>query len=92
MLALATGCSKSNQDGNLYNPTAADVTANATLEELQQGRTIYVDNCGKCHGLYSPDSYTPTQWKSIISNMAPQAHLTSTQTTLVLKYVCRGKQ
>jgi len=45
-------CSKSSTDSSsLYTPTNADVTASATLLDLQQGRTLYINNCGRCHGL-----------------------------------------
>ena len=73
-----------------YVPVASDATANATLVELQQGRTIYVNSCGACHGLYSPDSYSVSNWKSIMASMATKAGLTAAQTTLVTKYVSRG--
>jgi mono/diheme cytochrome c family protein len=75
---------------SLYVPVASDATANATLAELQQGRTIYMNSCGSCHGLNSPDSYSASNWKSIVANMAPKAGLTAAQTTLVTKYVSRG--
>jgi mono/diheme cytochrome c family protein len=93
ILFAIDSCNKTNPDiGSLYTPTSADVTAKATLQELQQGRTLYINNCSICHGLYSPDSYTPTQWKSILSSMAPRTDMTSSQIQLVTKYVCRGKQ
>lgn len=91
-LSLIFGsCSKSSDTGNLYTPTSADVTASATLTDLQQGRTLYINNCGACHNLYSPDSYSVTQWKNIMNSMAPKTSMTSSQDTLVLKYVTRGK-
>jgi hypothetical protein len=96
MLVLFTlfgSCDKNNVDtSSLYVLTSADVTANATLEELQQGRTLYVNNCSNCHGLYSPDKYSPTQWKSILSSMAPNTSMSASEVQLVTKYVCRGKQ
>ncbi len=73
----------------LYIPVPADATA--TLADLQQGRTIYANSCGQCHGLYSPDSYSASNWKSILLNMAPKSGLTAAQTALVSKYVSRGK-
>jgi mono/diheme cytochrome c family protein len=89
---LFTSCSKNNgSTANLYVPTNADVTANATLVELQQGRTLYINNCGVCHSLYSPDDYSATQWKSIISGMAPRTDMNASQVNLVTKYVSRGK-
>ncbi len=91
-LALMFGsCSKSSDSGNLYTPTSADATASATLTELQQGRTLYINNCGACHNLYSPDSYSVTQWKSFMNSMGPKTSMTSSQDTLALKYVTRGK-
>jgi hypothetical protein len=92
LLLLTMSCKKSNTSGgSLYTPTAADVTATATLAELQQGRTLYVNNCNSCHGLYSPDSYTSAQWKSVISNMGPRTGMSSSEILLVTKYVTRGK-
>ena len=76
---------------NLYVPTVTDVTANATLAELQSGRSVYSNKCGACHGLYSADSFSATSWKGIVSNMVPRAGLASTDAALVYKYVSRGK-
>jgi mono/diheme cytochrome c family protein len=92
ILVLIVSCSKTNTDtSSLYTPTNADVTSNATLQELQQGRTLFINNCGVCHGLYSPDNYTPSQWSSIMSSMGPRTDMTSAQKSLVMKYVTRGK-
>jgi mono/diheme cytochrome c family protein len=91
--AMAASCTKTpNSTGDLYVPTSADATANATLAELQQGRTLYVNNCGSCHGLYSPDSFTSSQWKnSIMPSMGSKTPMNSTEKTLVTKYVTRGQ-
>jgi hypothetical protein len=91
---FSVSCSKDTtvDTSSLYIPTAADVTANATLTELQQGRALFIDNCSRCHALYSPDSYSPTQWKNILSNMAPRTSMSTSQVDLVTKYVCKGQQ
>lgn len=92
ILILTGSCNKNTSDtSSLYSPTVADVTANATLQELLQGRVLYVNNCNRCHGLYPPDGYAPSQWKSILSTMAPRAGLSTSETSLVTKYVTRGK-
>jgi mono/diheme cytochrome c family protein len=84
-------CSKSSTDSSsLYTPTSVDVTPSATLVDLQQGRILYINNCGRCHGLYSPDNFSSTQWKSIISSMAPNTGLSASDILLVTKYVTRG--
>jgi hypothetical protein len=91
-ILILSGCSKSNPTGSsLYTPTSSDVTATASLSDLQTGRTLYINNCNACHGLYSPDDYTPAQWKSIISNMGPRTSMSPSDISLVTKYVSRGK-
>jgi len=93
ILVLIGGCKKNTFDTSLlYTPTNADVTANATLQELQQGRTLYINNCNSCHGLFSPDDYAPSQWKSILGLMAPKTYMSTSEIQLVTKYVCKGNQ
>jgi len=92
IILLVSSCSKNDQSlSDLYTPTSADVTANATLEELQKGRDLYLKNCGNCHSLYSPDDFSSSQWHSIIPNMAPYTSMTSSEVSLVTKYVTRGQ-
>jgi hypothetical protein len=92
LLLLFAGCNKSSSGtSSLYTPTAADATTTATLTDLQQGRSLYISNCGSCHGLYSPDDYTSSQWKSIMTSMGPKAGLSASDNLLVTKYVSRGK-
>jgi cytochrome c5 len=84
-------CTKSDASASLYEPSLADTTATATLSQLKEGKSIYTGTCNACHQLYSPDAYTPAQWKTIISKMATRTNLTAAQVTLVTKYVTRGK-
>jgi hypothetical protein len=92
LMFFITGCSKSGNSGSsLYTPTSADVTATATLVDLQQGRTLYMNNCNSCHGQYSPDDYTPGQWKTIINSMGYKTGLPASDILLISKYVSRGQ-
>jgi mono/diheme cytochrome c family protein len=91
-LLLFGSCTKNtNSSDSYYTPTAANVTPNATLAELQQGRDLYLGKCGTCHQIYSPDNFTPSNWQNILSVMAPKAGLSSANKNLVYKYVTRGK-
>jgi hypothetical protein len=85
-----SSCTKTST-ASLYTPASSDATATATLDELQQGRTLYVNNCGKCHNLYSPDDFSASQWKTIIPNMEPKTSISTLQASLVTKYVTRGQ-
>jgi mono/diheme cytochrome c family protein len=89
ILALTFSCKKSST-ASLYTPTSADATSTATLEELQQGRTLYINNCGRCHDLYSPDDYSSSQWKGIMPGMSPNTRMGASEVSLVTKYVTRG--
>jgi hypothetical protein len=90
-LILIVGCTKKGGDtSSLYTPTSADVTTNATLEQLQQGRALYIENCNSCHGLYNPDSNSPAQWRNILNSMAPRTGMSSSEVQLVTKYLTRG--
>jgi hypothetical protein len=95
ILAVIFSCQKNGTDltsSSLYQPSNSDVTANATLTELQQGRTLYTQYCGSCHGLYSPDQFSTNQWKNVMSDMARKTGMNSNEVLLVTKYVCKGKQ
>ena len=84
-------CQKDNVSIDAYVPTAADATANASLEQLQHGRKLFINNCGACHGLPSPDDYTPTDWSSILGIMSRRAGLSESDASLVYKYLSRGQ-
>ena len=89
ILGLSWSCTKISTS-NLYDPVSSDATANATLEELQQGRTLYLNNCGRCHDLYSPDDFSASRWKTIMGSMAPKTRMNASEVSLVTKYVTRG--
>lgn len=89
---VAASCTKQTQDtSNLYIPTPSEVTAKTTLDELIQGRALYIDNCSRCHGLYSDESFTSNKWKSIMTSMAPKTPMTASEVNFVTKYVTMGK-
>jgi mono/diheme cytochrome c family protein len=93
LLLALVGCTKNNLDTSmLYVPSATDVTANATLQELEQGRVLLINNCSVCHGLYSPDGFSVAQWKTVLNQMAPRTSMSASDIQLVTKYVSRGKQ
>jgi hypothetical protein len=77
---------------SLYTHTSADVTANATLTELQQGRTLYINNGNRCYGLYPPENFAAAQWKSILSVMTRNTNMSPSEVKLVTKYVSKGNQ
>ena len=75
---------------NLYVPAESDTTATATLEDLTQGRTLYIQNCNACHQLYSPDRFSVSEWKNIIRQMGPRTKMSDAEIELVTKYLSKG--
>lgn len=93
--ALISACSTNDpiedEFKDLYVPTVNDTTATASLTDLTEGRSLYIQNCNACHQLYSPDRYSASAWKPVIQQMAPKTRLTTTEVELVTKYLCKGK-
>lgn len=90
IMVTLSGCAN-KVTSNPYVPTSADTTATATLLDLQEGRILYMANCGKCHGLYAPEDFNATKWQREIAQMAPNTTMSADQVALVLKYVSKGK-
>ncbi len=58
-----------------------------TLAELNQGKTAYEENCGKCHGLIAPTKFSEDKWRKEVPPMAKKAKVNTATETLILKYV-----
>jgi len=73
----------------LYVPSEANVNKRetASLAELQKGKEIFSNKCGRCHKLPNPEKHLPDEWTKILGKMALKAKLTAEQKALVFKYV-----
>jgi mono/diheme cytochrome c family protein len=65
----------------------ADAAAAAHAELVTQGKTVFTNNCGKCHGLKNTADYTPERWQNILKSMIPKAKLNDVQAQQVTAYV-----
>jgi len=54
------------------------------------GKTLFDNNCGKCHELYQPSQYSKAQWSKIVPAMAKEAKLNAEQENQILLYVQYG--
>src|SRR5215217_7926085 len=86
-LVFLAACTK------LLSPTQGDADRAATkfpgttLADLNQGKTLYEQNCGKCHGLKKPTSESEEGWRKIMPPMAKKAKINAQQEEMILKYV-----
>jgi cytochrome c5 len=63
-------------------PAAAELTP-----ELAAGKSMYDNNCAKCHKLYEPKKFTQEEWAPILVRMQKKAHLDDTQMASVTSYI-----
>ena len=89
-LALLAACST-----GLPHPTASDASRaaarwpGASVEDLSQGRELYVRSCAGCHALKSPTEVPPGQWAHEVQDMR-QRHgvsLTDREADLMVRYL-----
>jgi cytochrome c5 len=67
--------------------TARKERAHTTLEDLEQGRTLYLSRCGSCHQLVEPNSVSAEQWRGEVAEMQERAKLDEQQAELVSLYL-----
>ncbi len=62
-------------------------------QSIDLGKTVFSTRCNKCHELKNPGNYTASSWNNILKRMAPNAHLTLTETDQVTAYlIANAKQ
>ena len=81
---VLAGCSSpSATTGNAAAPTAAKKSAAAN----QSGATLWAQNCGHCHNMRSPDSYSDAQWDVAMLHMRIRANLTANEHKQILAFL-----
>ena len=68
-------------------PSAENITDPHVLNELTQGRKLYIQSCGSCHNLYVPDRFPDAHWVAEMDSMKVAAKITDEQAELILKYL-----
>lgn len=63
-------------------PAVAPLTA-----ELAAGKTLYENNCAKCHKLFEPTDFSQKDWQPILVRMQKKAHLDDTQMAGINNYI-----
>lgn len=59
----------------------------SAVQELHQGRELYVRKCAGCHHLIAPERFSPDRWIEEVHEMAERARLSEPETELVLRYL-----
>lgn len=89
----------------LITPTQADADRGSgkftglSLEQLVQGKAMYEQYCGSCHGLKRPGSRNEAQWTKIVPDMSAKVNrkkgegtLNSEKQEILLRYLITMSQ
>jgi len=68
-------------------PTAEQMKAKYSEEQLAQGKTIWQNSCNRCHKLFEASSRTHEKWDRVLKRMIPKAKLTAEDGALVRAYL-----
>lgn len=69
----------------LYQPIQG--TDKVSLEDLKEGRVIYVKNCASCHQLFLPAKFNNKEWETNLNKMQNRAAITDAEKQLVYQYL-----
>ena len=76
----------------LYIPSENQGTSNASIYELREGRTAYINKCGGCHSLIVPEKYSAMEWKEWVDRMDSKVKMTEKEKENILKYLTKGEK
>src|SRR5690606_14882979 len=65
----------------------AEVKKNFSEAQLEEGRLVYQNSCGKCHKLFAPESRDIEKWEKVLPRMAKRAKLDDETTGKVRAYL-----
>ncbi|HEX2878100.1 MAG TPA: hypothetical protein VHO25_01060 [Polyangiaceae bacterium] len=93
-LSVASACVLVACGASPYpHATAADVAvaqkqrAGVTLQDLEQGRSLYLSRCGSCHQVIDPKSVAPSKWPHEVEEMRERAKLDTQDVDQIVLYL-----
>ncbi|RZJ35498.1 MAG: cytochrome c [Flavobacterium sp.] len=61
--------------------------APAVSTEIAEGKSMFENNCARCHKLFSPTAFTREQWEPILVKMQRKAKLDDAQMAQIRTYI-----
>ncbi len=69
------------------NDEVTAIKSKYSTAQINKGKDIYNNSCGKCHDLKKPEEFTFKQWKHILPEMCEKSKLSADETALVKAWV-----
>jgi len=58
-----------------------------SASDLAEGKSLYENNCAKCHDLFKPKDFNAEQWKPILLDMQKKAEISDEQREKIYSYL-----
>src|ERR1043165_5143670 len=88
MASLGTSC------GRALPPVTPELVSAASARwtgmdaaRLEASRSLYVQRCSTCHGLYGPEACSESRWPAVMAEMARKARLDEGQREELLRFI-----
>ena len=72
--------------------TKVAAVATVLTPELAEGKSLYENNCNKCHELFEPKRFTASQWSPIVYRMQKEAGISDVDREKIYKYLTANSQ
>ena len=77
------GCGQNAQ--NSSQPPATQVSFFSAQDK--PGAQLWADNCSRCHNIRPPQSFSDTQWETIVHHMRFRANLTGVEARKIAEFL-----
>ena len=68
-------------------PPTVQVNQVDSASLLAEGKSLYENNCAKCHSLYNPKDFSKESWKPILLDMQKKADISDEQREKIYSYL-----
>lgn len=96
MVIVATVSSCTSKKAATSEKSPADIVAeikkNYTEAQLAEGKTLWQDNCKKCHKLHDGPDYTVKKWENVLPRMFNRAKVNDDQAGKIRAYLLAHAQ
>jgi hypothetical protein len=82
-----TGCSTSQSGASSGAAATAPNALSKNLSAMASGAELWAQNCGHCHNVRSPSSYSDAQWDVALLHMRVRANLTAAEHRQILTFM-----
>ncbi len=86
---VISGCATINDLAPQINDTTVRLGAMRKInaDQLEQGRSIYLTQCARCHSPEPVTRYSLQQWNTILPRMCDKAELNQSERAMLAAYV-----